>query len=386
MNDSGNTSARRMIVSAAVLLVLGCILTAGLWPFHVERNGVSWLKDTSGLRFLSHGAAVSAAAFTPRRGPNDTGFSLELELTPEETVGKGTFLAFDSSPDPRSPFKLSQFGSGLAVQRYWIGSQGEELGKVHRYWFKVSRIFRKNQSVFVTITSNQNSTGLYLNGILAGTSPDPGITGRELAGRLVVGNSTFNDSWKGEIARLAIYAKELTPSEVTSHFQYWTSNTYATPGLPAEASLLALYRFDERSGSIVHNQVDPATNLTIPERYFVLHQAFLRQDIYPQSKAPWMRWSSWKDLGINVFGFVPVGFVVLAYFSEVRQMQRASLLVVLIGFLLSLTIEVSQSFLPNRDSGIADLITNTSGTVIGVLLYRRSPLRAIWSGFLEYYT
>src|SRR5579863_2978873 len=180
MNHFRNTGAQVKIVSAAVLLVLGCILTAGLWPFHIERNGVSWRKDGDGLLFLSHGAAVSRGAFTPSRAPGGTGFSLELSLTPAETVGKGTFLAFDSSPDPRSPFKLSQFGTSLAVQRYWIGSEDGELSKVHRYWFKVSRVFRKDQQVFVTITSNRDGTSLYLNGGLAGTSPDPGIADREL--------------------------------------------------------------------------------------------------------------------------------------------------------------------------------------------------------------
>ena len=379
MNPTNSSSAQAKVIASLCVLVLGCIFAAGLWPFHISRNAVRWLQGENGLRFDGHGATVSASAFRLSRAPNDTGFSLELCLTPARTIGSGTFLAFDSSPDPRSPFKLSQFGDGLAVQRYTI----DEQGKVHQFWFKVAHVFEAHQRVFVTIASNQNGTTLYLNDTLAGTSPDPGITSRELTSRLVVGNSTFDDSWSGEIAGLAIYSQELSPAQVSNHFQRWTSNQ----SLSVEGeSLIALYRFNERAGSTVHNQIDSATDLTIPARYFVLHHDFLRQDLYPQSPGTWKRWSSWADLGVNIGGFVPVGFVFFAYLSSVKRIRGASLVVVLIGLFLSLTIEVSQWFLPNRDSGMGDLLTNTTGTALGVLLYQWPPLRALWTTVLEYFT
>jgi glycopeptide antibiotics resistance protein len=146
-----------------------------------------------------------------------------------------------------------------------------------------------------------------------------------------------------------------------------------------------LYVFDERRGNAVHNLFDPTTNLTIPASYFVLHPAFLRPiwDEYSHTRSVWKRWSFWEDLGANIGGFVPVGFVFFAYFSSVKRSGRPALVVILLGLFLSFTIEALQWLFPNRDSGTTDLFTNTTGTALGVLLHQSPTVRNLWTKALN---
>jgi hypothetical protein len=380
MNTANPVNAHAKIVSALCLLVLVCILVAGLWPFHIPHNAVSWLKNENGLRFGRHGAVLSASAFRDIGSSGAAGHSLEIWLTPAHVPGGGGILTFDSSPDPWAPFLLRQCGTGIAIHRYLL----DDHGKITQPFFRVNDVFDAGKRVLVSITSNKDHTELYVNGVLAGTSSDPGIASRELKGRLVLANSTIDDSWTGQVAGLAIYDRELTPAQVNGHFQSWIPDR--GPVLTGEQLPIALYLFDERGGSTVHNLIDPATNLTIPARYFVLHPWFLRPtwNQFSHTRSAWKDWGFWQDMGVNVGGFVPVGFVFFAYFSSVKPTKRAALVVVLLGFFLSFTVEALQRLLPNRDSGMTDLFTNTTGTALGVLLHRSSTVRALWTRALKF--
>src|SRR5262249_26157214 len=90
--------------------------------------------------------------------------------------------------------------------------------------------------------------------------------------------------------------------------------------------------------------------------------------------------ASWKyvnDVVRNIVGFVPVGFVFCAFFLQTRNRGAAILFATLAGAALSLTVEVLQTYVPQRGSGFTDVITNTLGTTIGAMLSRPILIQAI---------
>jgi hypothetical protein len=137
--------------------------------------------------------------------------------------------------------------------------------------------------------------------------------------------------------------------------------------------MMARYTFAEGSGKVIHNRAGSAPDLYIPRAFRLLHQPFLTP--------PWKEFTFDRpyayDVAINVAGFVPLGFILYAYLSWQRRWNRAAIMTILAGAAISLTIEVLQSFLPSRFSGVTDLITNTSGTALGVVLFKWGPLHKL---------
>jgi hypothetical protein len=348
-----------MLLRAICALVLLGILVAGLWPFHSPRNQISWLSNNSGLLFGKYGSVVSAAPFKAHPSQADGSCSIEIWLQPRRVKASGTILAFYWPESRTVPFALRQSLGDLVLLRR--NDDPSRHGKRTRLY--VDDVFSHQQPVFFTISSGPSGTRIYVDGALVKTTPNFRFSSRELTGQLVIGNApATTDNWSGQLKGLAVYDRALTTAEVSQHYENWTTGEQAN--LAASEGAIGLYLFNEENGSVVHNQVDPATDLHIPEWFFVLHEQFLER--------PWDEfrpdWNYWKDLGINIVGFIPLGVFFCAYFSSMQTTRRAMLFTIAFGFAVSLTIEVLQAFLPTRDSGMTDLITNTFGTALGAVL------------------
>jgi VanZ like family/Concanavalin A-like lectin/glucanases superfamily len=361
---SGKAEFGARIPGVLCFLVLCGILLAGLLPFRGPRNGATWLVNQNGVRLAPHSTLVTSASFPTLDGGNAEACSIEMWLQPGLPRDSSVILSFST---PENPVQLTfhQYRSLLIVETRvpggWrpagiIGTDG---------------LLHQGVLAFLTITSGPQQTAVYLNGALARTFPGSRIA-PECNGQLVLGTSPAVDtSWRGQLRGFALYGAELRAADVRRHYQTWTAD--GSPALSDADRAVAIYLFNERSGGVVHNSMAGGIDLQIPARYTLVHQLFL-QPFWHEFK-----WNSsyWKDVLINVVGFMPLGFFFYAFWSSVRPIQRPALTTLLLGFAVSLTIEVLQSFIPVRDSGTTDLITNTFGTFLGIQLFGWGMARAI---------
>jgi len=224
---------------------------------------------------------------------------------------------------------------------------------------------RQKKPVFITVTSARHGTQVYLDGGLAKLAAPFWIPEEALRGRLIVGDSPLQpDSFRGQIRGVAIYDVELNAAQAWWHYRTWREK--GRPDLAPGEGCSALYLFDEHAGKTIRNQATGAAGLFIPETYTVVDKISMQ----PFWKEFDFSRGYWSGNLKNIVGFIPAGFCFYAYFVVARRMRRAVLVTVVAGALVSLTIESLQAFLPTRDSGTTDIITNAMGTYVGVWCYR----------------
>jgi VanZ family protein len=359
-------SLARVALTNAVAAVLLIILAAGLWPFNpLPANNVDWLRDKSGLRLGRNPIVVGRSPFQ-FTDPRWSSVSLEIWVKPARVEAK-TFFSIYTPENPKQ-FRLMQYHSIFLVRR----NIRDDRGRWQDIAAGVDKVVYPNATLFITLAGGPNGTSFYINGKLARHFPDYFLSGRDLSGQLIFGTSPFEEqTWQGEWRALAIYARELRPDEILTHYQKWTGGSL--PELVKESTATALYDFHEGSGAIIHDVEGTGPDLLIPIHYSVPHKPILQW--------PWEEYrpnlSYVTDLAVNVTGFVPLGFLLCAFLSGSTRYNRPILTTIIIGAVISLSIEILQGYIPQRSSGMTDVITNTSGTAIGCLLFAQRTVRRL---------
>jgi VanZ family protein len=377
MSKENSLSAADLALPFACILVVSTLFTAGLWPFNpFPRNQVTWLPTGKGLQFGGHGVVFSRGPVERTRAKGDSACTLAIRLQPDAIMrgASGTLLGV-YTPEKPSQFRLMQWRDVLLIRRDYRDADNHSKTTA----VDLDHAFLTRELVSFTITSGPDGSVAYRNGMRAAGITRIGISCEDFAGQLVLGDSAVMDNaWRGNILDLSIYDRELTPQEIASKYASWNGDqTDQEPG--GEQHLVAQYTFTEGRGPTVHGRPRSAPDLYIPDIFKVPHKKML---MWPWEESPDKR--NFRDISINILGFVPFGFVFAAYLLWNRNVGHATIVTVLCGAAISLMIEILQEYIPGRDSGILDIFTNTFGTFLGVLLFRWAPMQNLTRKLLDF--
>jgi VanZ like protein/concanavalin A-like lectin/glucanase superfamily protein len=376
MSEKNSLTAGDLALPFACILVVSTLFAAGLWPFNpFPRNQVAWLNTGKGLQFGDHGVVFSKESIESNRLKGDSFCTLAIRLQPDAGYpnGSGNLLGFYTPEDP-SQFRLMQWRDVLLIRKdYRDAEKGLKTAEID-----LEQAFLAGEPVSFTITANPDGSVAYQNGVRAASTTRTGLSCGDFAGQLVLGDSAVIDNpWRGKVLDVVIYDRELTSKEIASEYASWNANQ-TIQELGGDQHVVAHYAFNEGSGRKVHGQAGAAPDLYIPEIFKVPHKKML---MWPWEESHDKR--DFRDISINILGFVPFGFVFVAYLTLNRNVGHPAIMTVFCGAAISLAIEILQVYIPGRDSGILDVITNTFGTFLGALLFRWIPMQNLTRKLLD---
>lgn len=368
MNEQSQAAREKNRLGIICVIAILAVLAATMWPLNpFPPNRVRWLTEANGIAFDGAGLVLSKEPLRSADTTAPQSCTLEFQLRPAAIGSSYTILSF-YKPDNPTQFLVKQWTDGLLVTH----DVADAKGRLKRSKFDLDHAFQVDRVLLVTIVSGPNGTVVYTDGHRAKILPKFKIPRSELSGQIVLGTSPIDyQPWVGRFLGLAIYSRELTAAEVFEHYKSWTYGVGVDPSQLDGAT--TLYYFMERAGREIHNAVVSGPDLEIPKHFAVPHKAMLASPL-KEFKASW---GYLKDVLLNVAGFVPLGFLLCAYFASTRSRGKAIFCTILAAGTLSFVIEVLQAYIPRRLSGITDIITNTLGAAIGAGFARPSVVRNI---------
>jgi hypothetical protein len=355
------------------------LLFVGLWPFDTSpKNRACWIPDQGGLYFdgqerwpkLSVGgiAYTSSALSSLKPAPSEKGsFTIEILLKPAQDLSGGVprILSLIDGTD-KEAFYLGQWRRSLIVRWFYYDQRGKRrVGEIGAWEALI-----EGRTKRLTIVSSQESTGIYLDGEIAKSFQGTALIGEKESIRgysLVLGNSReVKSPWSGTILALNVYEHSLNEREIAR-------NRNGSPeGAPNEG-LIAAFALEKHHGASISDVSGNKNTLTVPERVTLRNSILAWPDWRNQKDS-----SPAKDIVVNILGFMPLGFLLAFWRKQANGSRRweTILLTIVMGALISLCIEVTQAFIPARDSSMVDFLCNIVGTAIGGGLWEARKLIA----------
>jgi len=325
------------------------------------------VSESPGIKFGKYGIAYTEPFFEAIQnnisGPS--GFSFEISLKPKkhEEGGFNFIIALHNGKDS-DQLLMAQWRTHI------IFMNGDDYNYKRRMKrISVDTATLPTKDFFISVTTGKEGTKIYFNGQLLREKKDLKlkIPNEGMKARLILGNSVYGrNSWNGTVYGLAFYQYELTPQRVSLHYDQWLKEKNFS--FVKKENPYLLYLFDGNNSLRYLDHSGRNNHINIPSRMKILKKKFLGlpTNLFNYTSVPI------QDVILNLIGFIPFGFILTATLIRLDGSigKHGQLMAVIFGFLLSLTIESIQSWAPARDSSILDLILNTFGTLIGVIIYR----------------
>jgi VanZ family protein len=354
-------SCSREFSLASLCCFVFIVFIAGVWPFNFwQANKVSQ-DSVNGLRLTS--PATLYTINVPDKLLELREFTILLDLSSEffESNGYARILSY-SLDDEHSNFMIGQWEDSLVLKL-------SASGKPEPIHFETDGVLKKGEKGCIAIIFNGEKLVLYLNGEMKNEKKTGPLSFANWDGSypLVIGSeSNGKFPWEGNICSIKIFDWALSGGETGRLASL--RNAQINGQVP-----LIDYSFDAGGSAIKDRGKGQSADLVIPKRFEPYKRAFLEN----LSSLNEIRGNIWDSV-MNLFGFIPLGFFLSGCLNRPnRSVKYAFLLAIMFGFLLSLTIEVLQAFLPTRSSSMTDLMANTLGAAVGFFVYKVIKLKGI---------
>jgi hypothetical protein len=328
-------------------------------------------------------------------------FTIFLSLSSDYSGADGyaRILTFSQSDDDLN-FMVGQWKDSLVFK---VKADNKTM-PVH---FETEGILNKNEKASILIVFDGNELISYKDGAIKGRMKTGLMKFSHWNGSypLIIGSEADGMStWQGTIYSIAVFDRAISPHDMgtlPSHIANLSPVVWYD--FQGQNENVAGYRLRVNGLEKQHKALDWLTNKTnetnktnqtafnpplnySPTQHAVVTDlgrgtpADLTIPYYfkpykkPVLEKVYVRWEGYRknllDIVINIAGFIPFGFLLSIYLTQKGlTFSKALLLSIVAGFVISLTIELLQYFLPTRTSSMPDLIANTVGTGIGTLLW-----------------
>ncbi len=345
------------------LLIVAIILFFGLRPkTFSSNNDILWLADKKALSFHNNGIAYVEGIHLSHHNTRSTDFTLQIIVTPKRSSNQG-FKAILTmySGDAHHQLGVWQWGNTV------IAMNGDDYNYSKR-WPRISATDALTPGVsnFITITSGNQGTRMFNNDRLVAANkklrlavPDDGDL------TLTLGNSVFGKhGWEGETYGVAFHDEDYSSLRVMHDYFEWLQYGYFSSA--GKDDLQLMYLFNGKESNLVADLSRHNQPLQLPSKLKVLKKLFFCSPLYNLQ----LNKAFFIDVLLNLCGFVPLGAVTYYLLKRLQLVSKnyKVLVVVIFCFFLSFCIEVWQAWLPGRTSSFSDLILNTTGGLLGVLL------------------